>query len=403
MNLFKTIYLPSLKQLQSSYFIASFIILVMSVQFVVLEGYEVSTFKVSVMAFLPLIFVQRCAFMSRALVLCFLYWMACYLSALFNGEMRFSTLGYLGLFLMTYVTFYNLVQKGAFTINSFMKLLRLLIFAYGIVLVLQQVLSFVGVVNIGILNLDNQIYLSDYKYPSLSIEPSHSARILTVAMLCYLRCLAICNGGRKVKISEMFNGENKSLTLMFMWTMFTMSSGTAFIGLGLLSLYFVTKRSVFYIVPLLIGLFLLGEGLELKQFDRAKRVAFATTTGDANIVAEEDESASSRVIPLLNTFKADLTDKTTWMGRGTKSEKEISNISAYKTNKIDVVEQYGLIALIVSIFLVYSCFIRKFFSIETLVFIILLGITVANLYYSWACYMMMSTMRFLQIKNNNKI
>ncbi|MGM9799254.1 MAG: hypothetical protein ACI30M_01020 [Muribaculaceae bacterium] len=400
MKLFNRINLPSIERLQSPYFLASFITMVMSVQFVAYEGYEVSIFKVAVMSCAPFVFVLSGAFMSRGLLLCFLYWLVCFLGALFNGDMRFSTLGYLWLFLMTYATFYNLVQKGAFALGGFMKLLRVLFFAYGIVLILQQVLSFVGIVNAGILNLDNQVYLPSYKYPCLSIEPSHSARILTVAMLCYLRCLTIKNGGRKVKISEMFSGENKSLTLMFLWTMLTMSSGTAFIGLGLLSLYFVTKRSVFYIVPLLIGLFFLGESLELKQFDRAKRVAYATTTGKADAVADEDGSASARVIPLLNTFNADLTDKTTWVGRGTKSEKDLANITAYRTNKIDVVEQYGLIALIVSLVLVYSCFIRNFFSIETTVFVILFGITVANIYYSWACFMMMSTVRFFQQRNN---
>ena len=390
----------TLTKVLNPYYLSSFIILVMAVQFVAYEGYEVSMFKVCIMVCAPIIFMIRGAFISRALIISILYWIVCYLSALFNGEMRFSTLGYLGLFLMTYVTFYNLVLKGAFNLIGFMKLIRVLIFAYGIVMILQQIFSFVGIVNMSILNLDNQIYLTDYKYPGLSIEPSHSARILTVAMLCYLRCLTIKNGGKKVNISEMFSGENKFLTLIFLWTMLTMSSGTAFIGLGLLSLYFVTKRSVFYIVPLLIGLFLLGEGLELKQFDRAKRVALATTTGEADAVAEEDGSASSRVIPLLNTFNSDLTDKTTWVGRGTKSEKDLTNLSAYKTNKIDVVEQYGLIALVVSLVLVYSCFIRNFFSIETMVFIILFGITVANLYYSWACFMMMSAVKFFQLNNN---
>ena len=88
------------------------------------------------------------------------------------------------------------------------------------------------------------------KLPSLSLEPSHTAVILTFTYLCYLRCLEL-QIGKKPIIKSLFSGPEKWVTLGFLWTMTTMGSSTAFMGLAGLSLYFVKGRNSLIILPTL--------------------------------------------------------------------------------------------------------------------------------------------------------
>ncbi len=339
----------SLRQLLDREFLLKLYLVMMCIQFVPLEGLAISNVKVTLMALAPLLFLIKTPYFSKALVWGALYWLICYFVALFHGNMRFSTLGYLGMFVIAYIFFYSLVYSNSISFHNFTLLLKYLIMAYGIVLILQQIAMILGIHYFPPINLVGQYFLSLTKLPSLAIEPSHSARILTVAMLAYIRCIEIKNG-RKVLVSQLFEEEHRKTTILFLWAMLTMGSGTAFIGLGILSLYFIQRKTFVYIIPLFILLFYLGQYMGMTQLDRAVRVASATATGDVEAVQEEDGSAASRVTPLINTLKMDLTQKESWFGKGTAYHGMTINRSEIK---LSVVDQYGLIALIASIIIVY--------------------------------------------------
>ena len=72
------------------------------------------------------------------------------------------------------------------------------------------------------------------------------------------------------------------------------------------------------------------------------------------------------------------------------------------TDKIAVVDQYGLIAFIVSIMLFYSCMVKSFFSIETLMFLILFGFSLGNIAYTWGAVMIFTCVRFYQTQATDK-
>ncbi len=386
----------SLHRLFSNSTLAAFLLIMLCVQIVPFEGHEISAVKVAVMALTPLLFILKAPYISKALLWGILYWALCYFTALFHGNMRFSTIGYLGMFVITYIVFYNLVHCGAFTLKGFSNLLRTLILTFAIVLVLQQLCMLVGIRNMPLINLNNQSFLSLTKLPSLTLEPSHTARILTVAMLCYLRCKEIEKGGERLDIFDMFVSEEKRVTIAFLWTMLTMGSGTAFIGLGLLSLYFIRWRTVFYFVPIIIATFYIAQRMELTQFDRAYRVAMATTTGDAKQVLEQDGSAASRVIPIINTFTMDLSDKNIWVGKGTATKEYAQKGWLRTTDHTGCIDQYGLIAFVVSLVLVYTCIIKRLLSLETLLFIFLFGMGLMNIAYVWGAMMTFSVVRYFQ-------
>ena len=371
--------------------LATTMLVLFNVLFLPIELSGFSPVKIAFMGICPLIFIAKKPIITKALILAALYWMVCYLLSLLKGEMRFSTLGFLGMYLILYVNFYSFVVKGTFTLDYFTKILQYLIMAYGITLIGQQLCMLVGLRNMPLLNLQNQFFLSITKLPALTLEPSHSARILTFAMLGYLRCLEI-KKGKKPTIQEWFDKDHRTVTFLFLWSMLMMGSGTAFAGMGILGLYFITRKTAIYIIPSLILLFGIGQFLELKQMNRVVSVAQAASSGEAGDVIEADGSGAVRVVPLVNAFtKTDLLELETWIGM---KSMDTSQRKSLKDRKI--YDQYGLIAFIISLVFIYSCVIRHFFSLETLLYLLLLGFTLGNFYYAWGCLMIMTGVTYFQ-------
>ena len=372
--------------------LAKTMLVLFNIMFVPIEQGPFSPVKIACMGICPLIFIAKKPIITKALILCVLYWVICYLLSLLKGEMRFSTLGFLGMYLITYITYFSFIVKGTFTLDYFTKVLKYLILAYGITLIGQQICVLVGLRNMPLFNLQNQFYLSITKLPSLTLEPSHSARILTFVMLGYLRCIEI-KSGKKLTVKEWFNQEHRIGTLLFLWSMLMMGSGTAFIGVGILGLYFITKKTAIYIIPALIGLFIIGQSLELKQMDRVVTLATSATTGDAKEMQQADGSGATRLIPLINVFtKTDLTKKETWIGKKSMEKDKYW----WRRTDTKIYDQYGLLAFVISVIFIYSCVIHRFLSIETILYLILLGFSIGNIYYTWGCLMIMTGVRYFQ-------
>lgn len=395
----------ALKDILSDRVFATLLMVMLCVQIVPIEGYGVSNLKVAIMALTPIIFIFKTPVVSKPLFWGIALWLTCYFCASFQSYMRFSTIGYFGMFIMTFIVFYNLVYQGAFSFSYFKRLLRALIIVFAVVLILQQICMLIGVKSFWLLNLDNQAFLAIDKLHSLTIEPSHSARILAVVMLGYLRCLQIENDGIRVPLKVLFSKENRVVTILFLYAMLTMGSGTAFVALGILCLYFITWRNVWYVAPILIGFLAVSSYFEIKQLTRAVDTMQATMTGDKTQVLEADGSAAARIIPIINTFKeTDLSQKETWFGKGTSRKQTVEEFNkSLKNSRLQIVEQYGLIAALLSLILVYACMIKRILSIETLIFAMLFAFTLSNVYYVWGCMMIISSVRYFQkeiIKSN---
>ena len=384
--------LQKIKFIYEDKVLATIMLVLFNIMFVPIEQGPFSPVKIGFMGICPLIFIAKKPIVTKALVLAAIYWVVCYTMSLLKGEMRFSTLGFLGMYLILYINYYSFIVKGTFTLEYFTKVLKYLIIAYAVVLIGQQMCVLVGLRNMPLLNLQNQFFLSITKLPSLSLEPSHSARILTFTMLGYLRCMEI-KKGKRITLQELFSPEQRIVTFSFLWSMLMMGSGTAFVGMGVLSLYFITRKTVIYIFPLIIGMFMLGQSMELKQMDRAIALAEAASTGSAEEAMAADGSGATRIIPVMNVFtKTDVTQLETWIGK--KSMEKDKHWWMRTDTKI--YDQYGLIAFIISLVFIYSCVIRHFFSIETLLYLILLGFTLGNIYYAWGCLMIMTGVTYFQ-------
>ena len=384
--------LQKIKFIYEDKVLATIMLVLFNIMFVPIEQGPFSPVKITLMGLCPLIFIAKKPIVTKALVLAAIYWVVCYTLSLLKGEMRFSTLGFLGMYLILYINYYSFIVKGTFTLEYFTKVLKYLIIAYAVVLIGQQMCVLVGLRNMPLLNLQNQFFLSITKLPSLTLEPSHSARILTFTMLGYLRCMEIMKG-KRISLQELFSPEQRIVTFSFLWSMLMMGSGTAFVGMGVLSFYFITRKTVIYIIPLIIGMFMLGQSMELKQMDRAVALAEAASTGSAEEAMAADGSGATRIIPVMNVFtKTDVTQLETWIGKKSMEKDKYW----WKRTDTKIYDQYGLIAFIISLVFIYSCVIRHFFSIETLLYLILLGFTLGNIYYAWGCLMIMTGVTYFQ-------
>lgn len=374
--------------------IATIILVIMLTQFVYLEGYDVSIIKVGLMALMPLIFFIRTPFISKGFFWGIIYIFSILIVAFLHSYIRFSTIGFFILYIFTSVVFYNLIYSNAFTLEYFVNLLKYIIFAYAICLIFQQVFILIGVKFMPLINLNNQHFLSINKLPSLSIEPSHTARILTAVMFGYIKCTEF-KQGVSVKIQQLFSVDNRWITISFLWTMLTMGSGTAFVGIGILSLYFVNWKNVLYIVPLFATLFIISMQLGNKQLHRAVSLAEATLTGNIQSIKSADGSGASRIVPIINTFTTlDLSTRETWIGKGTTTYEH--NATGWKRNDVKnaTIEQYGILTYFLSLILIFQCFVRKIYSIETLIFILLLGCSLNNIYYVWGILMLFTVIKY---------
>lgn len=386
----------SMSQCFSNKNIATIILLIMLTQIVYLEGYDVSIIKVGLMVVMPLIFYVKIPFISKGFFWGILYILSVLIVAFLHSYIRFSTIGFLALYVFTSIVFYNLVYSNAFTLDYFIKLLKYIILAYAICLIFQQVFVLIGLKFMPLINLSNQHFLSIDKLPSLSVEPSHTARILTAVMYSYLKCTEY-KQGIPVKIKQLFSVDHRLITFAFLWTMLTMGSGTAFVGMGILSFYFINWKTFLYIVPLLVTLFIISMQLENKQLHRAVSLAEATLNGNIQSIKSADGSGASRIVPIINTFTTlDLSTSETWIGIGTTTVEH--NVTGWKRNdvKIATIEQYGLLTYFLSLILIFQCFIRKIFSIETLIFILLLGCSLNNIYYSWGILMLFTVIKYFE-------
>lgn len=343
---------------------ATFILVLFCVHYIPLETRaSVSMIKIAASFLCCFVFIIYVPYVTKALVLAIIYFLTILGSAIFHMEtFRASTLLYLCSFLITFITMYNLVYvKKVFSLDYFTIIVKRLIYTLAIVLVIQQCFIIVGIRIFPLINL-TQFLDRGIGANSLTMEPSVCARMMGVLLYAYMECISFREGS-KFQFSQLFEQEHKWVTIAFFWAILTMGSGTAFIVLGVLSLYFISWRNALIIIPILIGLVYVASLIGIKQFDRAYDTTKATLTMNKELVAETDGSAYERIAPILNTFKnLDLTKKECWFGYGIDA-----GIENKEERMIAEITDYGFLAYIWGIILVFTCSIR-FFSIPTIMF-----------------------------------
>lgn len=309
---------------------------------------------------------------------------------------RLSTLLYSFLLMMSFVSVYTFVYNhNVFTLKQFIRLVKTMITIFFIVCVIQQILILVGFRHIPWLNLS---FLGrGIGCSSLSYEPSSFARFMFVYYFAYIKCNGYLEN-KKLTIKDLFSESHRKITLMFLWMMTTMGSGTAFVCLSFLLLVFVTKYNWYYVVPsVLIAIFVVLPMFDFEQSNRATKVMSAMTTLDQKQVEMADGSGASRINPLLNSLSVDLTKKETWLGYGTDYA---AKHNFFVLQKGTLFDDYGLIWYIfILIFSLSSTYGFSFFTI-LLMFSGLAGGANGNINYSWGLMFIVSCVRYFELNRN---
>lgn len=325
---------------------------------------------------------------SKAVLIGVIYLLYQYIVASFHPEgFRWSTYIYSILLVLTYVSFYNLVFiEKVFKIDHFINICKWFMMLYFVVCIVQQVLTLMG---IGYFPLFNMMTNLDRGLgcQSLSMEPSTFGRFMLVFYYAYIKCCEYKRDEGPFTLSELFSGEHKWVSIMFLWMMLTMGSGTAYVCLILLSLYFVRWHNWYYMIPILIICYGLIQASGIEALDRATETIEATATLDKETVQETDGSASARITPILNSLTADFTKKETWFGYG------IDSGLANKYGRT-IFHDYGLIFYIISLLLCFSC-AYNFWSLGTIfMFAGVGGGAGSNIQYAWALMMVMTCVKY---------
>ena len=377
----------------SNHNIATFTLLIMSIQILFIEGWAVSTPKVLFMALTPFIMLFRTQYISKATIYATLYLVVTVCFLLLKPDFRSSTIYYSTLFFFTFNLYYNLVfHENTYTIDDFIKILKGLIYAYAICLTLQQLCIIIGIRYAPIINMMGADYYSFFHLNTLAIEPSHAARLLTVFFYGLLKLWQYKNDGIPLKISELWT-EHKWTIIAFLYTMICIGSGTAFVGLAILSLYFLKRE---YIIAVLVGataFYMAVPYIDYEPLTRAIEIFNATLTGDIETITKTDSSAAARVNIIVGTFThLDITDSSIWFGSGTDS---IAKDGKYI---VSAITDYGLFSYITKLIFFFNCCFTSIFSLETLMFILLFGMNIGNIAYGFATLMVFATIKYF--KNN---
>lgn len=329
---------------------------------------------------------------SKALIFGAIYLVMQYVIMNFHpGGMEWQTYIYSALLVVTYVCFYNLVYiEKVFTIDHFIKLCKWMMMAYFIVCIIQQLLTIIGIKYLPAVNL---MFVLDRGIgcQSLAMEPSHFARIMLVFYYAYVKCQEYKRDEGPFTLKELFSGEHKWVTIRFLWMMLTMGSGTAFVCLILLSLYFVRWHNWYYVAPMLIVGYGAIQATGIEALDRATNTIEATATLDKKTVQKTDGSAAARISPYINSLNADFTKKETWFGYGVKYADDNSTFSR-QTATLFV--NYGLLFYIFTLIFTFACG-YKFWSLGCIfMFAGVGGSFGSNIQYAWELAMVMTCVRY---------
>lgn len=328
----------------------------------------------------------------------FLHWSAFRASSFLYGLM----------FLFAFLYFIRLLHRNEFKREDFVKLIRVLIYAYALVLFIQQicVIFHLPVINQIIISAD-----AEFKLNALAPEPSYAGAILPLLMFSYIRMCEMAQEG-KYNFVHGFR-QDKTLWLAFLYTCLTMGSGTAFIALILLFLYIADFRNIKRMLWGFLGLLLMIVVLEvshMEAYERAKAFLSVVFTFDPATIILTDHSASFRVVPsimyaqMVHPFSLNA-----WFGFG------IDYDVTYFPQVIPGLEEgngtggifptfvmnFGLLAAICFVWMIKQYCFRKWWSFESLYWVIMISVWGFNNQFAWGAIFLLACTKYFYENERN--
>jgi len=302
------------------------------------------------------------------------------------------------MFIVTYLLYSNLLSTGDFKRGKFIKLVKIIIYAYFIVLIIQQVSVVTGLSYV--FNRAWEFEDNRFKLNSLAIEPSNVGVILPLLMYTFMSIKETIYG-RKYKLKDI--RKDAKIWLSYSYVMLTCGSLSCILAYGILLLYFVSFKN--FIPACIIGLLSLGvvAYLQPSLIERLLELTNVTRTFNVASIFDTDSSSSARIAPFIIYLQEfDITNLHTWFGYGCDYGKTYLTIYllGYLPDSdqgiggfIDYLYDYGLISGIGMLSIICKL-CHKIFSFEMLLFIVLVSVVPFNHYVFWLYYMLLFTVSF---------
>lgn len=319
---------------------------------------------------------------------------------------RPSTISYTLMFVLTFVVYLRLLHSHALYYHKYKKILKLIIYAYFFVLVIQQLCVLTGVPIFNFILGEG----TEFKLNSLSPEPSHSARIVTILFFSFI-CM------REIVLERPYNILKDSffdryIWFCFLYVMLTMGSGTAFFLLGLLFIRFVSVRNFKLVLGSALIIYIASPflRLDIRPLKRVIDFGGAFLTGPPEQLAIVDHSASIRVLPVyyyieqIQVYSANF-----WFGAGFDFNKKlfpmlipgipegISVGGLFSTMLLN----HGILAGILFFLMFYKNCLNKFWSYQNFIGIVIIFACGINTQLTWLVFILLSTNLFF--KKNVKV
>ena len=382
-------------------------IVLMSVQLVAIEGFSVSPLKVLAMLLTPLFIIRfgyhmvvtDAAFYGIANLI-----LMAVCASFASPIVAWDRIGYRAMYVFMFILVYCIMYDGCVKLALIKRLLVVLMIAYGVIFLIQHALYLFGVRSqIFFLNYYASITMNGvFKPNGLACEPSHSARIITVIYWGILK-LSEIELGKRISFKRAFM-DMPYCSILFFISMIAMGSATGMIGILLILLYFFNRNFIIFFIAFVGFILMMSMEIENTQIRRLQNVFNSFFSDDVSETLKTKEgSGAVRIMPFINTFKMDFFSASTWIGQGSVSETNFLKKVFSESRYLGDITSFGLISYLTSQFFVYKCCIRKFFSIETLLFLLLATFSVGSVYYTWLMLMIFMIVKYFEEHKTNII
>lgn len=305
------------------YFTYLFLSLNITISYFIL-GNDTNGLLVFLIGLSPLMFWVANRKLDSIDLMFFLLLFLMFISGYFHPGFRGISYMYSLCFVFSFLSMRKAFIDGMFPKEKMQKILRKVLYAYAIVLVLQQLCVIVGISPI------NQTFgfENKWKLPSLAQEPSHMAIFVFFFMYSYMLISEKIMGhkyGRKDAKKE------KWVWIAYFWCMLTCQSSSAVLYCGLLFLRYIKVKTIVKYAFALVAIVIVGSILfkNSEAIQRAFLFSEAFLTLNIGAIDAADHSAAYRFFPMfylfqnINVFSVEF-----WFGHGLDFGKNALNLYA---------------------------------------------------------------------------
>lgn len=309
---------------------------------------------------------------------------------------RISSYLYSFCFITSFIYLKNQFDKNILQLEVILKLIRIIIYLYGIVFILQQLFVITGHVPFMMREIDQE---NPFKLASLSPEPSHLAIYMFLLMYAYILL-------KEIQLKRKYTFEDgkreKLIWGTYFWIMLTCQSTTALLFVILIFSRYISIRTIIKYASLTAGLIILLAVYFSKSVAvmRAMDIIPVLLTLSPEQINFIDHSAAHRIIPIFAFLKwINPSNLDFWIGNGMDYALhyfrdmmfDISGDGYYNNDNSDAVNLGGIHGLIMdygvitfsmfcmalipifknvkdNIFVFFWCFIALFSSYNTQIF-----------------------------------